>query len=146
MYQIKNHRLVKQTERYVKPRINPNTENFIRRFYGRLNISGNENKDTFKIELGEKSLFYSPIFFSRTDIKIKRKITENGLEIPIEIGNEMIRTYDITKSIDWNTVSVEGIHPAGLLPEELELAPLKDFAFNNVKLDIIDKLPENLVW
>ena len=136
----------KQTERYVKPRINPNTENFIKRFYGRLCITGNEKKDSFKIELGNKTLFYSPIYFSRTDIKIKRTIKENGLEIPIEIGDQMIRTYDITKSIDWNTVSVEGIHPAGLLPQELELAPLKDFQFNDVKLDIIDKLPENLVW
>ena len=58
----------------------------------------------------------------------------------------MIRTYDFTKSIDWNTVSVEGIHPAGLLPQELELAPLSDFEFNDIKLDIVDKLPENLVW
>ena len=136
----------KQTERFIKPRINPNTENFVKRFYGRLNITGNEKKDTFKIELGNKSLFYSPIYFSKTEIKIKRTIKENGLEIPIEIGDEMIRTYDLTKSIDWNTVSVEGIHPAGLLPQELELAPLKDFEFNDAKLDLVDKLPENLIW
>lgn len=136
----------KQTERFVKPRINPNTDNFIKRFYGRLNITGDEKKDTFKIELGNKNLFYSPVYFSKTDIKIKRTIKENGLEIPIEIGDEMIRTYDITKSIDWNTVSVEGIHPAGLLPQELELAPLKEFEFNDAKLDLVEKLPENLVW
>lgn len=136
----------KQTERYLKPRINPNTDNFIKRFYGRINISGKEEEDTFKIELGPKSLFYSPIYFSKTDIKIKKNIKENGLEIPIEIGDEMIRTYDLTKSIDWNTVSVEGIHPAGLLPQELELAPLNDFQFNDLKLDIVDKLPENMVW
>lgn len=136
----------KQTERYIKPRINPNSENFIKRFFGRLNITGKEKKDNFKVELGEKSLFYSPIYFSKTEINIKRTIKENGLEIPIEIGDSMIRTYDLTKSIDWNTVSVEGIHPAGLLPQELELAPLDDFSFNDLKMDIVDKLPENLVW
>jgi hypothetical protein len=136
----------KQTERFIKPRINPNTDNFIKRFYGRLSITGNEKKDEFKIELGQKTLFYSPIYFSKTEIGIKRTIKENGLEIPIAIGDVMIRTYDLTKSINWNIVSVEGIHPAGLLPQELELAPLKEFQFNDLNLDIADKLPENLIW
>ena len=136
----------KNTERYLKPRINPESPHFPVRLRGRLSISGDPKIDSYSTEYGDNTLFYSPIYYSKTEIKLKRVVKEKNLEIPIEIGEEMIRTFDLTKSIAWKSISVEGIHPAALLPQELELSPLKQFQFIDMKMDVVDKLPENLVW
>ncbi|MHA2365888.1 MAG: helicase HerA-like domain-containing protein [Candidatus Hodarchaeales archaeon] len=138
--------LGKLTERFLKPRIDFQGDQLTQRLYERLSITGDPKKDNFSLEIGAKQIFYSPVYFSKTLINIKRTVKEGTIEIPVEISEEMLRSFDLTTTINWKRTSIEGVHPASLPPTDLTLEPINTFSFFDIKKDIITKLPDNLIW
>ncbi|MFX0150320.1 MAG: hypothetical protein ACFFAJ_06035, partial [Candidatus Hodarchaeota archaeon] len=138
--------LGKITERFLIPKIDLDPKKVSRAIFERISSTGDPEVDGFSVEVGESTSFYSPIFFSKTLINIKRSVKEGSVVFPVEITEEMSRSYDLSKSIDWNSTTVEGIHASSLPPQDLTLSSEDGFKFHDVDKEIIDKLPDNLTW
>lgn len=138
--------LGKITERFLSPKIDLDSKKVRRTVSERLSSTGDPEADGFSITIGENTSFYSPIFFSKILINIKRSVKEGSLVFPVEITEEMTRSYDLSKSIDWNSTTIEGIHASSLPPKDLTLSSVDGFRFHEIDKEIIDKLPDNLIW
>jgi len=136
----------KITERFLSPRIDPKGKKLRKAILERLSITGNPKKDGFDLTINETSNFYSPLFFSKTEIEIKRAVKSGIIEFPVEIKEEMTRSFDLSQKIDWNSTTIEGIHASSLPPKDLTLSPVDDFKFHDIDKEIVTKLPDNLVW
>ncbi|MCK5345514.1 MAG: ATP-binding protein, partial [Candidatus Heimdallarchaeota archaeon] len=136
----------KITERYLKPKIKLENEEHIAVIRKRLSLSDNPAYDGVYLEFGESNeIFYSPLYFTKTLIDIKRTIKEGQLQFPVQIKEEMARTFDLRK-IDWNSTTIEGIHASSLPASDLAIQPTAGYRFLEFDKEVITKLPENLIW
>ncbi len=144
---IKKPAIGKITERFLSPKIPIEGKRLIQTIFQRMNINGDPILDGFKVVLGDSDHFYSPIYFSKTVISIKRTIKEGIIEFPIEIAEEMPRTFDLSqREIRWDSTVIEGIHASSLPPNDLSIQPLEGWKFYKIDKEIIPKLPDNLIW
>ncbi len=135
----------KITERFLEPKIKPENEEYIPVIMERLSLRGNPEQDGINLEFGAYNIFYSPLYFTKTLIDIKRTIKEGQLQFPVQIKEEMSRTFDLRK-IDWNSTTIEGIHASSLPAKDLAIQPLTGYKFLDFDKEVITKLPENLIW
>ena len=136
----------KITERFLSPKINPVNNEHVEVIHKRLSLLGDIDSYGFYVELGEPTSFYSPLYFTRTLINIKRTIKEDELQFPVEIKEEMTRTFDLSRKIDWNSSTIEGIHAPSLPAADLAIQPVSEYKFLDFATEIVTKLPENLIW
>ena len=136
----------KITERFLNPKIPIKGKQLSNTLYNRLSVTGNPNVDGFTVQFGKGTNFYSPLYFSKTKINIKREITEGSLKFPVEIVEEMTRSFDLSKKIEWNSTTIEGIHASSLPPTDLAIQPLDGIQFYKLDKEIVTKLPDNIVW
>jgi hypothetical protein len=111
-----------------------------------LSISGDSNLDGFSVQFDKTTNFYSPIYYSTTQINIKQGIKEGSLEFPVVIKEEMTRSFDLSRKIEWNATTIEGIHASSLPPNDLSIQPMDGVQFYKLDKEIITKLPDNIVW
>ncbi len=144
---MKKPAIGKITERFLSPKIPLEGKRLIKAVFDRMNILGDPALDGFKVVLGEADQFYSPLYFSKTVINIKRTIKEGIIEFPIEINEEMPRTFDLSqREIRWDSTVIEGIHASSLPPNDLSIQPLEGWKYYKIDKEIIPKLPDNLTW
>ncbi|MFX0062480.1 MAG: helicase HerA-like domain-containing protein [Candidatus Hermodarchaeota archaeon] len=136
----------KIVERFLIPLIDIQSDQLTQRLFDRFSLTGDPEIDGFTINIGKVQPFYSPIYFARILIKIKRVIKEGSIKFPIELSDEMIRTFDLTKNIQWNSTTVEGIHPASLPPRILVIQPPVGSKFHELSKEFVEKLSANLIW
>ncbi|UCE13569.1 MAG: DUF87 domain-containing protein [Candidatus Heimdallarchaeota archaeon] len=136
----------KITERFLNPKIPTKGKQLNTVIYDRLSIAGNPKLDGFTVQLGKTTNFYSPIYYSTTRINIKRGIKEGSLEFPVEITEEMTRSFDLSRKIEWNATTIEGIHASSLPPNDLSIQPTDGVQFYSLNKEIITKLPDNIIW
>lgn len=136
----------KITERFLSPNIETTGQRLLQAVYDRLSILGDPDLDGFNFSMAETQQFYSPLYFSKTIINIKRTIKEGILEFPVEIIEEMARSFDLTRKIDWNSTTVEGIHASALPPSDLGIQPQKGILFAELDKELVTKLPDNINW
>ena len=148
-FKSKKPSIGKITERFLTAKIERENNEHVNVIYKRLSIFGDSEKDGFSLEIGANDAptkFYSPLYFTRTQINIKRVIKEGDIQLPVEIKEEMSRTFDLSRKIDWNSTTIEGIHASSLPAEDLAIQPIDGYQFLEFDKDIIAKLPENLIW
>jgi hypothetical protein len=145
-FKLKKPAMGKITERFLNPKINPINNEHIDVIHKRLSLLGDPDSYGFFMEIGEPTAYYSPLYFTRTLINIKRTIKENELQFPVEIKEEMPRTFDLGRKIDWNSTTIEGIHASSLPAADLTIQPLSEYKFLDFEKEIVTKLPENLIW
>ncbi|MFX1252421.1 MAG: helicase HerA-like domain-containing protein [Promethearchaeota archaeon] len=136
----------KIVERFLIPLIDIQSDQLTQRIFDRFSLTGDPTIDGFTVNIGKVQPFYSPIYFARILIKIKRVIKEGSIKFPIELSDEMIRTFDLTKNIQWNSTTVEGIHPASLPPKTLVIQPPIGSKFYELSKEFVEKLSANLIW
>ncbi|MFX0015696.1 MAG: helicase HerA domain-containing protein [Promethearchaeota archaeon] len=136
----------KITERFLIPKIPLKGKQRDNVIYSRLSISGNPEIDGFSTLSGKTTNFYSPLYYSTTLINIKRTIKEGSLDFPVAITEEMTRSFDLSKKIEWNATTIEGVHASSLPPTDLQIQPIDGIEFYNLDKEIISKLPDNIVW
>ncbi len=136
----------KITERFLSAKIKSENDEHINVINARLSILGDPEKEGFSLEIGNPVKFYSPLYFTKTQINIKRVIKEGDIQLPVEIKEEMSRTFDLSRKIDWNSTTIEGIHASSLSAADLAIQAAKGFQFLEFDKEIITKLPENLIW
>ncbi|MHA1975398.1 MAG: helicase HerA domain-containing protein [Candidatus Hodarchaeales archaeon] len=144
-FKSKKPAMGKITERFLSPKIKPENKEHTAVIYNRLSLSGNPDQDGVYLEVGNFEKYYSPLYFTKTLIDIKRTIKEGQLSFPVRINKEMTRTFDLRK-IDWNSTTIEGIHASSLPAKDLAIQPLSDYKFLEFDKEVITKLPENLIW
>ncbi|MHA1994641.1 MAG: helicase HerA domain-containing protein [Candidatus Hodarchaeales archaeon] len=144
-FKAKKPAMGKITERFLSPKIKPENEEYSAVIQKRLSLSGNPDQDGLFLEMGAYQKFYSPLYFTKTLIDIKRSIKEGQLQFPVQIKEEMARTFDLRK-IDWNSTTIEGIHASSLPARDLAIQPVSDYKFLEFDKEVITKLPENLIW
>ncbi|MHA2175387.1 MAG: helicase HerA domain-containing protein [Candidatus Hodarchaeales archaeon] len=137
--------LGKITERFLQIKIKSENNEHINVINDRLSLTGDLAKDGITLKLGDPLKFYSPLYYAKTVIKIKRVLKEGNFSFPIEIKEEMLRTFDI-KAIDWNSTTIEGIHASSLPAADLSIQASRGYQFLDFDKEIITKLPENLIW
>ncbi|MFX0091803.1 MAG: hypothetical protein ACFFBD_08585, partial [Candidatus Hodarchaeota archaeon] len=145
---VKKPPVGKVIERFLTPRIDIQSKLLDQRIFERFSIVGDQKIDTFDIEIDKTDIirFYSPTYFTRILINIERVIKEDTIKFPIQIREEMIRTFDLTKNIEWNSTTVEGIYPPSVSAKELNIQPQEDLQFHELSKEFIEKLPANLIW
>ncbi|MFX1535915.1 MAG: helicase HerA-like domain-containing protein [Promethearchaeota archaeon] len=136
----------KIVERFLIPLIDFQSDQLTQRIFDRFSLTGDPEIDGFTVNIGKVQPFYSPIYFARILIKIKRVIKEGSIKFPIELSDEMIRTFDLAKNIMWNSTTVEGIHPASLPPKTLVIQPPVGSKFHELSKEFVEKLSANLIW
>ncbi|MHA2224325.1 MAG: helicase HerA domain-containing protein [Candidatus Hodarchaeales archaeon] len=136
----------KITERFLNPLIATKGKQLSNTIFNRLSIIGNPNLDGFSVQFGEPTNFYSPLYFSKTLINIKRTIKEGSLEFPVVITEEMTRSFDLSKKIEWNSTTIEGIHASSLPPSDLSIQAMDGVRFYKLDKEIVAKLPDNIIW
>ena len=136
----------KITERFLNPKIPIKGKQRDNIIFDRLSVSGDPKIDGFSVQFGKATNFYSPLYYSTTQINIKRGIKEGSLEFPVEITEEMIRSFDLSRKIEWNATTIEGIHASSLPPNDLSIQPMDGVQFYKLDKEIITKLPDNVIW
>ena len=136
----------KITERFLNPKIATKGKQLDNIIFDRLSVTGDPKLDGFTVQSGKTTKFYSPLYYSTTQINIKRAIKEGSLEFPVEITEEMIRSFDLSRKIQWNSTTIEGIHASSLPPTDLSIQPMDGVQFYKLNKEIITKLPENIIW
>ena len=136
----------KITERFLSPKIPIKGNQRDNILFNRLSLAGDPKIDGFAVEFGKATNFYSPIYYSTTKINIKRTIKEVSLDFPVEIIEEMTRSFDLSRKIEWNATTIEGIHASSLPPSDLQIQPLDGIQFYKLEKEIITKLPDNIIW
>jgi hypothetical protein len=144
-FKSKKPAMGKITERFLSPKIKPENKEHSTVIQERLSLSGNPEQDGLYLELGQFNRYYSPLYFTKTLIDIKRIIKEDQLQFPVQIKEEMTRTFDLRK-IDWNSTTIEGIHASSLPARDLAIQPISGYKFLEFDKEVITKLPENLIW
>lgn len=142
----KKQSLGKITERFLVPRIEKEHQIILNLVHERLSLMGNKDLDGFSVLLNESKEFYSPIYFTKSNISMKREIAEGEMILPIIIKEEMDRSFDLTKSIQWDRTTIEGIHTNSLPPTDLDIQPVENVMFYHFDKTLVDKLPDNIVW
>ncbi|MHA2204189.1 MAG: hypothetical protein ACW991_10915, partial [Candidatus Hodarchaeales archaeon] len=136
----------KITERFLNPKIPIKGKQRDNIIFDRLSLSGDPQIDGFSVQFEKATNFYSPIYYSTTQINIKRTIKEGTLDFPVAITEEMTRSFDLSRKIEWNATTIEGIHASSLPPSDLQIQPMDGLQFYKLDKEIITKLPDNIIW
>ncbi|MHA2335494.1 MAG: helicase HerA domain-containing protein [Candidatus Hodarchaeales archaeon] len=137
----------KLVERFLKDKIDLKNTTLESLIHERLNLYSNVKRDGFVLSINEIKPFYSPIYYFRILIEIKRKISAGDIKIPIEISQVMTRAFDLSQTVNWDSAAVEGIHPSSIPPQDLALDPLSsDYQFLDFPVDKTAKIAKNITW
>lgn len=142
----KKPKVGKHVERFLKKRMKwKDNKVLVKLIEERLNLSSLEKN---KVEILKAEPFYAPIYNLKIPISIKREIEAGSStdKIPIELTSLMERTFDLSKPIEWDLATVEGIHPDSVPPQEQVIEPSDTYKFLEFDTDTLDKIDKNINW
>ena len=133
----------KLEERYLQPRFGYSDDQLKDVISSRLSMY--EPAATVGIE--EAQVFWSPLYVANVNLDMNRKVDIGGKSIPLAMDVQHVRTYDLTKTIDWDNTTVEGIHPAALPPTDIKLEPVEGIrSYAEFPKKALQKVSSGMVW
>ncbi|MFX1512327.1 MAG: hypothetical protein ACFFCQ_07060, partial [Promethearchaeota archaeon] len=142
----KRPKISKFGERFLAPRIPLKNKHLEQLITDRYSLHQDKMKG-LEISIDKIRPYWTPVLASTVNIQIKRQFIAEEVKIPVSIEHTHNRAYDLTRDIDWDANTVEGIHPSTLAPQVTRLDPIPQIPeFTDIKETKINKVADNISW